>query len=133
MTPDKCPDHGLPWKWVPAGTSKKTGQPYPGFHTCPERGCQQRPKPDAPATPQSPPAASPARSGAGAVPGGADPQRHGIMLECIRAAAQAHSGQGPMGLVDTAGELFRAAMAGFPRPKMTDGSWEPVDDVPNFD
>lgn len=38
-----CPIHNLPWKTVPAGTSKKTGRPYSAFQTCPERGCEARP------------------------------------------------------------------------------------------
>ena len=39
-----CPAHNQPWKFVPAGTSKKTGLPYDGFYACPVRGCDQRPR-----------------------------------------------------------------------------------------
>ena len=39
-----CPTHNQPWKFVPAGTSKKTGQPYDAFYACPVRGCDQRPR-----------------------------------------------------------------------------------------
>ena len=38
-----CPTHNQPWKLVPAGVSKKTGQPYNAFLACPVRGCDQRP------------------------------------------------------------------------------------------
>lgn len=38
-----CPDHGSDWKYVGPGVSKRTGNPYAGFWTCPERGCDERP------------------------------------------------------------------------------------------
>jgi hypothetical protein len=38
-----CPTHHVPWKTVPAGTSKRTGQAYSAFLACPEMGCKQRP------------------------------------------------------------------------------------------
>ena len=38
-----CPVHLKPWKLVPAGVSKRTGQGYNAFLACPERGCDQRP------------------------------------------------------------------------------------------
>lgn len=38
-----CPDHSEPWKHVPAGTSKTTGNPYSAFWACPEKGCKKRP------------------------------------------------------------------------------------------
>lgn len=38
-----CPVHHEPWKYVPAGTSKKSGLPYDAFYACPVRGCTQRP------------------------------------------------------------------------------------------
>lgn len=38
-----CPIHGTPWKVVPAGVSKKTGQPYDAFAACSTKGCDQRP------------------------------------------------------------------------------------------
>lgn len=38
-----CASHGWTWKWVPPGTSKKTGNPYSGFWACNVRGCDQRP------------------------------------------------------------------------------------------
>lgn len=38
-----CPIHKEAWKIVPAGVSKKTGQPYEAFAACPVRGCDQRP------------------------------------------------------------------------------------------
>lgn len=35
-------DHGQPMKLIPAGVSKKTGKPYPGFYACanPDRNSQ---------------------------------------------------------------------------------------------
>lgn len=39
-----CPVHRVPWKTVPAGTSKKTGNAYSAFLACPERGCNERPQ-----------------------------------------------------------------------------------------
>ena len=39
-----CPVHRLPWRTVPAGTSKKTGNAYSAFLACPERGCNERPQ-----------------------------------------------------------------------------------------
>jgi hypothetical protein len=38
-----CPEHRVAWHYVPAGVSKKTGQPYSGFWGCSERGCRNRP------------------------------------------------------------------------------------------
>lgn len=38
-----CPIHQVPWKIVPAGVSKKTGQPYDAFQACSVKGCDQRP------------------------------------------------------------------------------------------
>lgn len=38
-----CPVHHVPWKIVPAGISRKSGQAYASFAACPERGCDQRP------------------------------------------------------------------------------------------
>ena len=43
QTADVCPIHGTPWKVVPAGISKKTGQPYDAFRACSTKGCDQRP------------------------------------------------------------------------------------------
>jgi hypothetical protein len=39
-----CPVHRVPWKTVPAGTSKRTGAPYSAFLACPERGCNEKPQ-----------------------------------------------------------------------------------------
>lgn len=39
-----CPTHNEAWKLVPAGISKKTGNPYEAFRACPIRGCDQRPR-----------------------------------------------------------------------------------------
>jgi hypothetical protein len=39
-----CPTHNQPWKTVPAGVSKKTGNAYEAFQACPVRGCDQRPR-----------------------------------------------------------------------------------------
>src|ERR1043166_5292300 len=47
-----CPVHGLPFKWVAPGVSKKTGKPYQGFWSCPEMGCREKPVTE----PQYPPA-----------------------------------------------------------------------------
>jgi hypothetical protein len=38
-----CPIHNAPWKIVPAGVSKKTGNSYDAFAACPIQGCDQRP------------------------------------------------------------------------------------------
>jgi hypothetical protein len=38
-----CPIHNQPWKLVPGGISKKTGNPYSAFSACPVQGCDQRP------------------------------------------------------------------------------------------
>ena len=38
-----CPVHHVPWRTVPAGVSKRTGQAYEAFQACSERGCTQRP------------------------------------------------------------------------------------------
>lgn len=38
-----CPKHGVGWKRVPAGVSKRTAQPYPSFMACPVSGCDERP------------------------------------------------------------------------------------------
>lgn len=40
---DVCPIHKLPWRVVPAGVSKRTGQTYDAFRACPTAGCTQRP------------------------------------------------------------------------------------------
>lgn len=42
-TPGVCPIHRSPWRVVPAGVSKKTGQPYAAFAVCRERDCEQKP------------------------------------------------------------------------------------------
>lgn len=44
-----CPIHQLPWKTVPAGVSRTTGQPYNAFLACQVQGCKQRPPRQAPA------------------------------------------------------------------------------------
>ncbi len=38
-----CPIHAVPWKVVPAGVSKKTGNAYDSFRACSVQGCDQRP------------------------------------------------------------------------------------------
>lgn len=45
-----CPIHGLPWAIRPAGTSKKTGEPYRAFWHCNEQNddgsfCREKPAP----------------------------------------------------------------------------------------
>jgi hypothetical protein len=40
---DVCPIHNVPWKLVPAGISKKTGNEYSAFKACSTAGCDQRP------------------------------------------------------------------------------------------
>jgi len=47
-----CPVHNLEFRLVPAGVSKKTGNPYNAFYACPERGCREKPQ-DAPRAPQA--------------------------------------------------------------------------------
>ncbi len=39
-----CPIHGVQWRVVPAGVSKRSGQPYREFRACAEPGCQERPR-----------------------------------------------------------------------------------------
>lgn len=43
MNTGVCPIHQVPWKVVPAGVSKKTGNPYTAFQACSVKGCDQRP------------------------------------------------------------------------------------------
>ncbi len=38
-----CPNHNTPWKTVPAGISKRTGNAYQAFQACSTDGCDQRP------------------------------------------------------------------------------------------
>ena len=45
-----CPVHGTPFKIVPAGVSKNTGNPYPAFWTCSTQGCKLKPAEAPPAT-----------------------------------------------------------------------------------
>ena len=40
-----CPVHGLAWRTIPAGVSKRTGRPYSSFESCPAAGCDERPAP----------------------------------------------------------------------------------------
>lgn len=44
----ECAIHHVPMTWRPAGVSKTTGRPYPGFWSCPEkvdgRYCNYKPK-----------------------------------------------------------------------------------------
>ena len=49
MSQTHCDVHGLPWKIVPAGVSKSTGQPYNSFTACPTMGCKQKPPLERPA------------------------------------------------------------------------------------
>lgn len=44
----QCPVHHQPWKFVPAGISKKNGKAYSAFYACPEMGCDQRPPSEMP-------------------------------------------------------------------------------------
>jgi hypothetical protein len=39
-----CPIHGLAWRVVPAGVSKRNGKPFAEFRVCPEPVCDQRPR-----------------------------------------------------------------------------------------
>jgi hypothetical protein len=39
-----CPVHGVPWRVVPAGVSRKTGRSYGSFSACSEPGCDERPQ-----------------------------------------------------------------------------------------
>lgn len=38
-----CPIHRRPWRTVPAGVSKRTGERYSSFVACPAPGCTERP------------------------------------------------------------------------------------------
>jgi hypothetical protein len=39
-----CHAHGVDWKLIAAGTSKKTGKRYNAFYVCPERDCDEKPE-----------------------------------------------------------------------------------------
>lgn len=43
MSATACPVHQTPWKTIPAGISKKTGEPYLAFQVCQDASCTQRP------------------------------------------------------------------------------------------
>lgn len=43
MSLEVCNVHGVQWKTIPAGVSKKTGKPYNSFQTCPVIGCTEKP------------------------------------------------------------------------------------------
>ena len=43
MSETLCDRHGMPWKWIPAGISSRTGKPYPAFRRCPDDTCTERP------------------------------------------------------------------------------------------
>ncbi len=47
---NQCPVHGIDWKEIPAGISKRTGQAYPAFKACPVKDCKEKP-PQVPLTP----------------------------------------------------------------------------------
>lgn len=49
-----CEIHQIPMKTVPAGVSKRTGQPYSAFLTCPEKGCSWKPQQSKPYVPPAP-------------------------------------------------------------------------------
>lgn len=36
-----CPDHSVPMRFRPAGTSQRTGKAYGAFYGCPEPGCKK--------------------------------------------------------------------------------------------
>jgi len=38
-----CQVHGEEFKYIPAGVSKRTGNPYKAFYACPVRGCREKP------------------------------------------------------------------------------------------
>lgn len=38
-----CPEHQIEWKTIPAGVSKKTGNPYASFKVCPVKDCMLKP------------------------------------------------------------------------------------------
>ena len=39
-----CPVHGVAYRLVPAGVSKRTNKEYDAFWSCPEMGCKERPR-----------------------------------------------------------------------------------------
>lgn len=39
-----CPVHGVPWRTVPAGVSRRTGRAYAAFMVCSVPDCQERPQ-----------------------------------------------------------------------------------------
>lgn len=43
MDNTKCPTHGVEWKHIEAGFSKKTGKAYGAFSVCPVTDCKERP------------------------------------------------------------------------------------------
>jgi hypothetical protein len=38
-----CQVHGTDWKLIPAGVSKRTGNRYNAFYTCPAKDCNEKP------------------------------------------------------------------------------------------
>lgn len=44
VPPPACPEHNVPCKLVPGGTSKASGKPYSSFFACPQKGCGQNGK-----------------------------------------------------------------------------------------
>ena len=90
-----CPTHGTPFQLIPAGVSKTTGNPYPAFWACSQRGCKQKPPADAQdapqapraqAAPQAPPRASQAPSGA--------TENTLLLLGCLDFASRVYQGTG---------------------------------------
>ena len=39
-----CPVHGVEFRLVPAGVSKRTNKAYDAFWSCPEMGCKEKPR-----------------------------------------------------------------------------------------
>lgn len=46
---ENCPTHEIPFKFIPPGTSKRTGRAYKGFWICPQQGCKEKPDEHKPA------------------------------------------------------------------------------------
>lgn len=129
-----CPDHGVS-KWVPPGTSKKTGKAYQGFYVCGAEGCEQRPpkaapKPGGQGAPTSASQGKPERSSDGGQK--MTSERTLKLLGALDAASRTFQGtaQGD-DMLELAERIFRLSLtefAGSPKSGMRDATGLPYDD-----
>lgn len=109
MSAALCPVHNLPWKVVPAGVNKATGQPYNSFIACPIRECKQKPQNGVTVA-----SATPVQT---AIPGVAPAPRQtskdARYAHCLTFAGRLFQGQGSEA-VSEAMELARHLLEGWP-------------------